>query len=302
MTRRGLREYTVSAALVAIIFALLAIQWLGPWADEQSSAPASWPVSPPGAVSIGLTTASLARNSFDPWGPANLTEVNEFEQQARLHADIVMWFVDWERGTFDADQATAVAERGSIPEISWEPWDSRVAPGRPQPMYTLANIIDGRHDAYVRSFAEAASRYGGPLRLRFAQEMNGRRYPWSESQNGNSRGQFVKAWRRVHAIFEAAGATNVDWIWSPVAGTIRAGEYPGSSQVDVVGLSGFNGGTRLFSRRWRPFAVAFGPPLNALHELAPDKPVALTEIASAEEGGDKARWIEGMFAEVRRRS
>ena len=64
-----------------------------------------------------------------------------------------MWFVDWERGAFDADQARAVAERGSVPEISWEPWDSRV--GRAgQPRYTLRRIIDGRHDAYVRRFAE----------------------------------------------------------------------------------------------------------------------------------------------------
>jgi beta-mannanase len=296
-----LRGYLLSAVMVAVIFALLALQSLGPWAHGNPSAPAPWPVTHASGVAIGVTTVSLARNSFRAWQLADLTEVNAFEQHARLHADIVMWFTDWEHGTFDANQARAVAKRGSVPEISWEPWDSRVGLRRPQPKYTLKSIIDGRHDGYIRRFAEAVSRYGGSLRLRFAQEMNGTWYPWSESQNGNSRGQFVKAWRHVHAIFAAAGATNVTWIWSPVAGTIRAWEYPGSSQVDVVGLSGFNGGTILFAKRWRPFPAFFGPSLDAIHALAPGKPVALTEIASTEQGGDKATWIRTMFTEVRRR-
>jgi hypothetical protein len=293
------RDYGFSAVLVAMILGLLALQFLDPWENGGTpAAPEPWPVTAPGTVAIGVTTVSLARNSAAAWRPADLREVDAFERQARLHADIVMWFTDWERGRFDAAQARAVVNRGSVPEISWEPWDSRIALRRAQPEYALARILEGRHDAYIRRFAEAVGRYGGPLRLRFAQEMNGRWYPWSESQNGNRQGQFVRAWRHVHAIFGAAGATNVDWIWSPVAGAIRAREYPGSDYVDVVGLSGFNGGPVLFTRRWRPFRVAFGPPLDALHELAPDKPVALTEIASTEEGGDKAAWIRNMFAEV----
>ena len=301
MTWRVLRGYLLSAVLVAVILSLLALQSLGPWADAKPSPAKPWPVTQASTVAIGVTTVSLARNSLRAWQPADLVEVNSFEQHARLHADIVMWFTDWERGTFDAGQARAVAKRGSVPEISWEPWDSRVGLRRPQPKYTLASIIDGRHDSYIRRFAEAVRRYGGPVRLRFAQEMNGTWYPWSESQNGNSRGQFVKAWRHVHAIFAAAGAINVTWIWSPVVGTIPAWQYPGPSEVDVVGLSGFNGGTILYARRWRSFTGLFDPSLDAIHALAPGKPVELTEVGSTEQGGDKAEWIRTMFAQIRRR-
>lgn len=301
MTWREKREYLVSAALVAVIIGLLALQVAAPWEDDEAAGPEPWPVARNDGVAIGVTTLALARNSFSAWRVADLAEVNAFEQDARLHADIVMWFVDWERGRFVPAQARAVAERGSIPEISWEPWDSRIPARTPQPKYTLETIIEGRHDAYIRRFAEAVRRYRGPLRLRFAQEMNGNAYPWAESQNGNKRGEFVKAWRHVHRIFDRVGATNVTWIWSPVAGRIRTSQYPGSRYVDVLGLSGFNGGTLLFSKRWRSFAEAFGPPLDALHALAPEKPVALTEIASAEQGGSKAEWITNMFAEIRRR-
>lgn len=298
MTRGAL----VSAALAAVILLLLALQVIDPWSNP--AGPEPWKVTPlpERGVAIGVTTLALARNSHAVWRPSDLVEVNTFEQHVRQHADIVMWFADWGRGRFDPAQARAVARRGSVPEITWEPWVASIGPRRPQPGYALASIIRGRHDAYVRTFAEAVAHYGGRVRLRFAQEMNGRWYPWSESTNGNRPGQFVRAWRHVHSIFDEAGATNVEWVWAPVTGQIRAGQYPGDAWVDVVGLSGFNGGGLLFHRQgWRPFSVAFGPALDGLHELAPDKPVELTEIASTEHGGDKAAWIRNMFAEIRRR-
>ena len=256
---------------------------------------------PEGGVLIGATTLSLARNSAEPWRPEDLVEVNEFEQSARRHADIVMWFADWESSGFDPRQAEAVRRRGSIPEVSWEPWDSRLPVGRAQPRYRLARIISGDHDGVIRRFARGVRRYGRPVRVRFAQEMNGRLYPWAERINGNRRGEYVRAWRHVVDIFRREGATNVRWIWAPVAGGVRPGQYPGDAYVDVVGVSGFNGGTGTFGEEWRPFGVAFGPTLDALHALAPDKPMALPEVASAEEGGSKAAWISDMFADVRRR-
>jgi beta-mannanase len=137
--------------------------------------------------------------------------------------------------------------------------------------------------------------------LRFAQEMNGRWYPWAESANGNRAGQFATAWRQVHTIFDRAGASNVRWVWSPVAGDIPAELYPGAGAVDVLGLSGFVAGESVFGSPWRSFATAFGPPLDALHALAPGKPVSLAEIAAAQTGGDKAAWIGQMFTEIERR-
>jgi beta-mannanase len=298
------REYAVSALLVVSIAALLALQVLGPWSGRGEAGPQPWPAerTAAGSLALGVTTLSLARDAFRPWEPDDLGEVDAFERGARAHADVVMWFADWAHGRFDARQARAVARRGSVPEISWEPWDATVGPRRAQPRYALGRIAEGRHDAYVRRFARAVARYGGPVRLRFAQEMNGRWYPWSESANGNRRGQFVRAWRHVHGLFAAEGATNVTWIWAPVAGGLRREQYPGPAYVDVLGVSGFNGGGLLFRRQgWRSFPDAFGMTLDALHHLAPGKPVALSEIASTERGGDKAQWIREMFAEIRRR-
>ena len=77
-------------------------------------------------------------------------------------------------------------------------------------------------------WARALAAFGGPVRLRFAQEMNGDWYPWGAGTNGNTPAEFVRAWRHVHDIFTAAGATNVQWVWSPVSGA-PAAVLPGRS-------------------------------------------------------------------------
>jgi hypothetical protein len=303
MRSRSWRDRLVPALLLVAVALLVGLQSLSNGRSSDSRGPEPFPVptGPAPAVTLGVTTPALARNAYRPWRQADLVQVNDFERRARQHAGIVMWFADWEHSRFDPRQAEAVARRGSIPEISWEPWDASVGAHRPQSRFTLASIIQGRHDAYVRRWAVAIKRYGRPLRLRFAQEMNGTWYPWAEASNGNRPGQYALAWRHVHAIFSATGATNVTWIWSPVAGTITRRHYPGASVVDVVAVCGFNGGTVLFGQGWRPFRVSFGPALDAVGRLAPGKPIEISEVASTEHGGDKAAWIRGMFAEIQRR-
>jgi beta-mannanase len=298
-TRRGTGA-AVSLALLLAIAGLLALQLAWP---GSASAPQPWPVrGEPPRVELGVTTPALARNSARRWQPGDLEEVNSFEQDARAHAEIVMWFADWAHvANFDAQQAAAVAARGSTPEITWEPWDSTRPLGAPQPKFQLSDIVSGAHDSYIERWARQIAAYKQPVLLRFAQEMNGGLYPWAESTNGNRAGQFVAAWRHVHAVFDHAGASNVRWVWSPVVGDIPSEQYPGASLVDVVGLSGFIAGRSVFGSPWRSFATAFGPSLDAVRTLAPDKPVSLAEIAAAQTGGDKAAWITGMFQDIKRR-
>lgn len=107
--------------------------------------------------------------------------------------------------------------------------------------------------------------------------------------------EFVRAWRHVHNIFAAAGATNVKWVWSPVSGASRE-YFPGTRYVNVVGLTCLNGGKAAFHQGWRSFPSICGNSIHELHALAPKLPIELSEVASAEAGGSKAAWINGMFA------
>ena len=257
--------------------------------------------APHRSLILGVTTPALAKNSTTPWTTGDLAAVDAFEQTAHAHAGIVMWFADWKHARPDLAQLRAVAQRGSVPEISWEPWDYSGS-AHTQPQYTLASIIHGRHDPYIRTWARALRDYGRPALLRFAQEMNGNWYPWSESVNGNKPGEFARAWRHVHDIFTSEHVTNVKWVWSPAAGTldILRSQYPGDAYVDVLGLSAFNGGSALNWGGWRSFARIFNDSARALHQIAPSKPIQISEVGSAERGGNKAAWITNMFTDLRR--
>jgi hypothetical protein len=124
--------------------------------------------------------------------------------------------------------------------------------------------------------------------------MDGNWYPWSDYANGNHPGQFIRAWRHVHHMFDLAGASNVKWVWSPAFASTAT--FPGTAYVDVMATTCQNGGKRLFARGWQSFPKGCGKLIQRLHTLAPHGPIQLAEAASSEAGGSKARWIEGMFA------
>jgi hypothetical protein len=289
-------------ALVAPLLLSLAIGGLVAYRLAQHAALPPLPPPPlaSASVDLGVTTAPLARNSWRLWEPRDLASVDQFERVAGKRATVIMWYADWTHGAVSQRQLDVVAARGAIPEITWEPWDYTLGLRRPQPGYTLASIAAGAHDSVVRYWAHELAAYARPVRLRFAQEMNGNWYPWGETVNGNRPGDFVRAWRHVHDLFAAAGARNVKWVWSPVALQLHAEQYPGDAYVDIVGLTAFNGGVQLHYNHWRSFASKVAAPLAALHRIAPRKPVEISEVGSGETGGDKAAWIRGLFATLNR--
>ena len=145
----------------------------------------------------------------------------------------------------------------------------------------------------------AAAAWGHPLFVRFAHEMNGNWYPWSEGVNGNRQGDFVRAWRHVHDIVVRAGARNVSWIWSVnrdyTGSTPLAGLYPGDAYVDWDGVDVYNGGTAVAMGGWLTFSQMFDPTYKEIHTFSA-KPLLINEMASAEAGGSKAGVDHDFFA------
>ncbi|MGN6664696.1 MAG: glycoside hydrolase family 26 protein [Solirubrobacterales bacterium] len=201
---------------------------------------------------------------------------------------------------FPAEEMEAIRDHGAIPFFSWS---SQSIPSRvEEPDFQLSDVIAGRYDAYIRAWAREARAWGHPFFLRFDWEMNGDWFPWGEGANGNRRGESVAAWRHVHDIFTAVGATNVTWVWCPnvdfgdkLAGL--ASLYPGDAYVDWTCLDGYNSGTNPAKPdRWRSFDELYARTYREVAgEIAPSKPMAIGEIASTEQGGSKARWLSEML-------
>jgi beta-mannanase len=252
-----------------------------------------------GATSRTSTTAS--GRSFGvsmPGVPDDLTQLAKLETELARAPSVVMWYEQWARSPdFPAKGAASVAATGAVPEITWEPWDPSA--GTRQPQYSLARIASGGHDAYLHRWARQIRNYRGTVRLRFAHEMNGNWYPWSEQVNGNATGSFVAAWRHVRNLFAADGVRNVTWIWSPnvpyTGSTHLSRLYPGDRYVDAVALDGYNWSTLLPWTTRQTFWETFGPGVRQVRALT-TRPLFIGEVASTEIGGGKADWVQDMFA------
>lgn len=261
-----------------------------------SSLPPPQPFPPPGKVFLGINTNAGAYDFAAVDGFINATG----------HRPAAMQFSQgWEYNPFDRTVFDRIAARGMLPIVSWEPWDYQLRGGAQdngaQPRYRLARIIAGEFDTYLRSWAQGIATLPYPVVMRFAHEMNGFWYPWCEKSNGNSAGDYVKAWRHVHGIFADAKAGNVTWLWSPnvsySGSTPLKDVYPGDDFVDWIGLSGYYGTAG--TRNYRSFDDIFTDTFNELAAIT-GKPIVITETGATNAQGWRERWVREMFTQLPR--
>jgi hypothetical protein len=197
-----------------------------------------------------------------------------------IHLTYYGWATDWTGSVTQADLAA-----GRIPLVNWEPHN-----------IDFAKIIDGSFDATILARANGSKVLGKKFFLDFAAEMNG-----DEAWSGNNATLYVSAYRHIHDLFVAAGANNVVWAWCPNVTDTHGGNrttmdyYPGDAYVDWTGVDGYNWGTK--NGGWQTFHQVFRNiyPLLA----AKRKPIMIGEMASAEAGGDKGKWIDEIIPTLR---
>ncbi len=230
----------------------------------------------------------------------NLTPVTTFEHDIHKGVSIVMWYQGWgstQGQNFEPSWMDNVRNHGSLPMVTWEPQD--YTKGVNQPAFSLESIIDGSHDAYITSWAKASKAWGHPYFLRFAPEMNGYWFPWSELTNGNKAGQYVQAWRHVHDIFTKQGATNVTWVWCPnivFPGNIPLEKlYPGSAYVDWIGMDGYNWAYVGKGHQPKTFSQLFQHTYDILLGMSLHKPMMVAETACTNTQVNEANWITDAF-------
>ena len=276
------------ASFLLIIFILSLLIFVAVFITQQTQVTRQQKSIIYSAIYQGVYTRDLSAS--------NLTKLTAFEADAGKKAAIVMWFQAWAEPNekdFNTALMTAVRNHGSIPLVTWDPWD--YTQGADQPQYTLQNIINGTFDNYISMFAQDAKVWDHPFFLRFAHEMNDQWPPWSEQVNGNKAGQYVQAWRHVHDIFTAKGVKKVSWVWCPGVGaninTLRK-LYPGDSYVDWVCMDGYNYG----GRHGKSFYSIFNQTYQNLRMIT-SKPQMIAETGSSEQGGSKAPWITDAYSQ-----
>ena len=256
-----------------------------------ASAPAGETGPPP------ISAAPLRFGVGTPGGPLAASELDEAAYLAGESPSVILSYKDFNQPA-PITELDAVRGRGAVSLLTWEPW--AWGGGTEQPAFALDRIAAGNFDAYLRQWGQALAAWGHPVMVRFGHEMNGNWYPWSEGVNGNGSGDYVAAWRHVHDVVAATGASNVTWVWSPnvpyPGSTSLDGLYPGPAYVDAVALDGYNWGTSTATSAWTSPQEVFGSGFAELRRLAPGKNILVAETASADQGGSKAAWNTALIS------
>lgn len=245
------------------------------------------------------TTDELLRPSTRLYGlhtpqtPFATSEIESFSTAAQKAPNTLLFFQNFSQ-EFPLSAVSTSWSRGMLPMLSFEPIIQNSTVGQP----TLAGIADGDWDEYFTRWATAAKEFGHPIALRFAQEMNGNWYSWSDGRFGNAPGDYVRAWTHLHDLMEGLGAHNLIWVWSVnridnLPDKTIARVYPGDDYVDWIGVSGY---LRNVPDGVTPdFEFTFGQTLAALEAVAPDKLVMLTEVGAGTNEANRVSWLATFF-------
>jgi mannan endo-1,4-beta-mannosidase len=220
---------------------------------------------------------------YEPDAPASYAGIDQFAHAIGRQPNLVLYYSHWLK-PFDVNFATAAAKRGAVTIV-------QIAPNN----ISLASIVSGRYDAYLRSYALAVKAFGARVILSFGHEMNGN---WnSYGFQHTSPTVFVAAWRHVVTIFRMLGVKNVTWLWTinivdnlPDV-TNPAPWWPGRSYVNWVGVDGYFYG-------WsETFASLFGATIADVRDLTSD-PILIAETGASLLADQPAK-IDALFAGVR---
>jgi hypothetical protein len=262
-----------------------------------------------------LRSAEALRNpsrrlfgAYDGDFPQSFAGLTKLEEGVRYRFPIISFYAAWgdkPEQQFPARMLSTIDRMGSVAMITWEPWVvdfdpelRRNLPPRSQREYAaLASIARGDYDFYLVPWATAAAKFGRPILLRFAHEMNDPyRYPWGP-QNGNRPEDFIAAWKHVHLIFQKMNATNVLWVWSPhISMPWFEYYYPGPEWVDWVGMGVLNYGGVASWSRWWSFHQILEKAYPALLKF--EKPLVVCELGTLSHDGDVLEWYRQAFYHV----
>jgi hypothetical protein len=206
-----------------------------------------------------------------------VTAVGALEQAIGRPLDLVHVYHQW-GDSFPSVADIEFVQQGKILMISWSGTDTR-------------NILSGADDRQITARAAAIKLLGAPVLLRWRWEMNRPNLQKSIV----SPADYVAAWKHIRSIFTTVGATNVGWVWCPIAtgflATNGPAYYPGDDQVDWLCTDVYPG----------PSHASFAAVSTEFMTWATThaKPIVIAEYGSESSNPDKAQWIMGAAAYAR---
>lgn len=233
-----------------------------------------------------------------PWSTA---AIDRFEANAGKQISYLQFGQRF--GAFDAAALTTVRNRGAIPHVEMM---TKLPDGT---SLTVTQIKDGAGDALFKAFCEKAKAWQYPFVFRWLWEFNG---PWQDTYYGYNTtmaysrpADYVAAWRRLHGIAQAVGATNMTWLWCPNwwrTGTSAKDPSPwwvGDAYVDMLGIDGYADGytvTQIMEVTYPWIAQRLNGKPFYYETGCYEAGAAGSHVPPS--GWSKAQWINDLFARL----
>ncbi|KPK55573.1 MAG: hypothetical protein AMJ59_23660, partial [Gammaproteobacteria bacterium SG8_31] len=199
------------------------------------------------------------------------TSLAAFEAMSGTEVDIALKFLDFGSSglSFLNTEARTASKKGGVVFIKLEPWNWK---NKHSKEFSLENIASGKADEQLEHFAKGAKKFGKPLFVSFAHEMNTHWYPWGNQDPET----YIKAYRHVHEVISRT-APNITWVWNPDIYSAIGRYYPGDAYVDWVAIDGYNWHNK------ETTAQIFEKSLT--EAKAYKKPIMIGEFACAKDSG-----------------
>lgn len=290
--RIRLAQITIAVSVAAVVSQALDSS-VAPGGSTQEAGAADTrvigPLSPPSGAWFGVMANADRTNSI-----GTEREVDNLESEIGRPFDIDHRFFPFGNSFGELSMVKWDLANGRIPMITLGPGDAQ-------------DIANGQRDGYLREQAQKIAVLDGKVFFRFFHEMDGDNH----KALAHSPTTFINAWRRVHNIFEDAGADNAVWVWCPtswgfdeLADSPRPQEfYPGDSYVDWVAADAYNWFPKRDDSRWRSLRTRLVPFYD--WAITKQKPIMVAEYGVMEDTGQppeypnahpgrKAFWIESV--------
>ncbi len=185
--------------------------------------------------------------------------------------------------------------------------------------FSLENIINGKFDTDLKSWAKEAKEDNIPLLLDFAVEPNGDWFSWSGFYNGKGTKdgygdlnyydgpeRYRDAYKHIINIFKEEDVKNITWffhvdIYSNPNEDWNSPKYyyPGDDYIDWIGVSVY-GPQNTGEDYWETFSEILKNRYKSILDISTQKPFALLEfgVTDASPYGEKAEWLKDAFETV----
>ncbi|SCW78677.1 Glycosyl hydrolase family 26 [Paenibacillus tianmuensis] len=245
-------------------------------------------------------TDGLKWGIFEPTAPKRMDILHALEQKLDYKFNTLILYKSLNT-EFPMEELKNAQNDNRLVELTMQ--TMRFGEPNPSVMY---DILSGKYDEYFTKYAQGLKEFGHPLLFRLNNEMNGDWVPYSAYHYSKDPDLYNEVWKYIYRTFQSQGVNNVLWVWNPnhldkpgFKWNHSLLYYPGDEFVDVVGLTAYNTGNYYPGEKWSTFDELYAP-LYADYTKWFEQPLMITEFSSSSVGGDKAKWVDQMFKDIKK--